>query len=201
MTVFTTRQAGRGWLGWRGAAYGRIKLSPSGEEHRPWSTQELRPWPWGSPPSNLYQLATACPWFTCVWLIYSDLEQCANYLHEMPLHLHECGLARGQPLSDRGNWFAEDFHKSKFISKVTKKWQIGWFLAPSGALIAIPTYYWPSSSTHPTFSDHTGPQYWTFTFWATTAISKAITGLICWLHVYLMGTTGHHCKIVQDSAR
>ena len=41
-------------------------------------------------------------------------------------------------------------------------------LAPSGALIAIPTYYWP---THPpTFSDHTGPQHWTFTFWATTAI-------------------------------
>ena len=32
-------------------------------------------------------------------------------------------------------------------------------------------------------------------------LSKAITGLICWLHVYLMGTTGHHCKIVQDSAR
>ena len=32
-------------------------------------------------------------------------------------------------------------------------------------------------------------------------ISKAITGLICWLPVYLMGTTGHHCKIVQDSAR
>ena len=49
---------------------------------------------------------------------------------------------------------------------------------------------------HPTtFSDHTGPQHWTFTFWATTAKSKAITGLICWLHVYLM------CKIVQDSAR
>ena len=24
--------------------------------------------------------------------------------------------------------------------------------------------------THPTFSDHTGPQHWTFTFWATTAI-------------------------------
>ena len=23
---------------------------------------------------------------------------------------------------------------------------------------------------HPTFSDHTGPQHWTFTFWATTAI-------------------------------
>ena len=33
------------------------------------------------------------------------------------------------------------------------------------------------------------------------AISKAITGLICWLHVYRKGTTGHHCKIVQDSAR
>ena len=41
-------------------------------------------------------------------------------------------------------------------------------LAPSGALIAIPTYYW--STHHPTFSDHTGPQHWTFTFWATTAI-------------------------------
>ena len=30
------------------------------------------------------------------------------------------------------------------------------FLAPSGALIAIPTYYW--SAPAPTFSDHTGPQ-------------------------------------------
>ena len=67
------------------------------------------------------------------------------------------------------------------------------FLAPSGALIAIPTYYWPS--THPTFSDHTGPQHWTFTFWATTAISRAITRLICWLHGYLM------CMIVQDNER
>ena len=54
---------------------------------------------------------------------------------------------------------------------------------------------------HPLFQIHTGPQYCTFTFWATTAISKAITGLICWLYVYLMGTTGRHCKIVQDSAR
>ena len=54
---------------------------------------------------------------------------------------------------------------------------------------------------HPLFQIHNGPQYWTYTFWATTAISKAITGLICWLHVYLMGTTGHHCRIVQDSAR
>ena len=25
---------------------------------------------------------------------------------------------------------------------------------------------------------------------------KAITGPICWLNVYLMGITGHHCKIV-----
>ena len=72
------------------------------------------------------------------------------------------------------------------------------FLAPSGALIAIPTCYWSST---PTFSDHTRPQYWTFTFWATTALSKAITGLIFWLHVYLISTIGHHCKIVQDSAR
>ena len=38
-------------------------------------------------------------------------------------------------------------------------------LAPSGALIAIPTYYW-STTPPPTFSDHTGPQHWTFTFWA-----------------------------------
>ena len=41
-------------------------------------------------------------------------------------------------------------------------------LAPSGALIAITTYYWPTPP--PTFSDHTGLQHWTFTFWATTAI-------------------------------
>ena len=56
---------------------------------------------------------------------------------------------------------------------------------------------------HPLFQIHTGPQYSTFTFWATTALSKAITGLICCLHVYHMGTIGHHCKckIAQDSAR
>ena len=30
---------------------------------------------------------------------------------------------------------------------------------------------------------------------------KAITGLISWLHVYIVVTTGHHCKIVQDSGR
>ena len=41
-------------------------------------------------------------------------------------------------------------------------------LAPSGALIAIPTNYWSASA--PTFSDLTGPQHWTFTFWATTAM-------------------------------
>ena len=35
---------------------------------------------------------------------------------------------------------------------------------------------WPSNShTRPITDPH-----WTFTFWATTAISKAITGLICW---------------------
>ena len=41
---------------------------------------------------------------------------------------------------------------------------------------------------HPLFqiTPVASPHYWTFTFWATTAISKAITGLICWLHVYLM---------------
>ena len=40
---------------------------------------------------------------------------------------------------------------------------------------------------HPsTFSDHTSPQHWSFTFWATTAISRAITGLICCLHGYLI---------------
>ena len=54
-----------------------------------------------------------------------------------------------------------------------------YLLARSGALIAIPTNYW--SAPAPTFSDHTGPQHWTFTFWATTAISRAITPLICWL--------------------
>ena len=56
----------------------------------------------------------------------------------------------------------------------------------------------------PTFSDLAYlPLYnnWTFTFWATTAISKAITGLIFWLHAYPMDTTGHRCKIVHNSAR
>ena len=43
-------------------------------------------------------------------------------------------------------------------------------LTPSGALIAIPTYYWSTPPPAPTFSDNTGPQHWTFTFWTTTAI-------------------------------
>ena len=41
---------------------------------------------------------------------------------------------------------------------------------------------WPTTDpppAAPTFSDHTGPGYWTFTFWAITAISKAITALCC----------------------
>ena len=57
---------------------------------------------------------------------------------------------------------------------------------------------------HPLFSDHNGPRYWTFTFWATTAISKAITGLICWLHVYCIPyvqDSARQCKTVQYSAR
>ena len=46
-----------------------------------------------------------------------------------------------------------------------------WLLAPSGALIAIPAYYWPSTSTTHFFRSHrSGPQHWTYTFWATTAI-------------------------------
>ena len=87
-----------------------------------------------------------------------------------------------------------------FNDKCTERLFTSSLLAPSGALIAIPIYYWPSNTTTHFFQIHTGPQYWTFTFWATTAISKAITGLICWLPVYHMGTTGHHCKIMQDSA-
>ena len=41
--------------------------------------------------------------------------------------------------------------------------QIYTLLAPSGALIAIPTHTDPPAAA-PTFSDHTGPQHWTFTF-------------------------------------
>ena len=72
------------------------------------------------------------------------------------------------------------------------------FLAPWGAWIAILAYYWPSSSIHRSHRS----SLTTFTFWATTAISKAITGLCCcWLQVYFMCTTGHHCEMLQDSAR
>ena len=54
------------------------------------------------------------------------------------------------------------------LLKVVLEYICTLLLAPSGALIAILTYYW--STTTPTFSDHTGPQHWTFTFWTTTAI-------------------------------
>ena len=39
-------KAGGSVVAWleRGGVW-EIKLSPSGEEQRPWSTQELRPWP------------------------------------------------------------------------------------------------------------------------------------------------------------
>ena len=56
-------------------------------------------------------------------------------------------------------------HHHKLMDYTSKKYDL---LAPSGALIAIPTYYW--SAPAPTFSDHTGPRPWTFTFSATTAI-------------------------------
>ena len=82
-------------------------------------------------------------------------------------------------------------------------------LAPSGALIAIPTYYWPTTTNH-FFRSHQSSTL-DFHFLSHDSYIKAIilhkgnrcNGLIrCQsLHVYLMGTTGHHCKIVQDSAR
>ena len=65
----------------------------------------------------------------------------------------------------------------------------GAYHCPVGSIMAIFSSV-RSSYSHPdlllihhdpTFSDHTGPQHWTFTFWATTAISRAITPLICWL--------------------
>ena len=60
------------------------------------------------------------------------------------------------------------FHKRSCIKALMpSQWCL---LAPSGALIAIPTYYWPTTTTPPTFSDHTSPQHCSFTFWATTAI-------------------------------
>ena len=51
--------------------------------------------------------------------------------------------------------------KGIFSCLVNLNYYRGTLLAPSGALIAIPTCYWSST---PTFSDHTGPQHRTFTF-------------------------------------
>ena len=48
------------------------------------------------------------------------------------------------------------------------------FLAPSGALIAIPTYYWPTHFFRSHWSSIT-----TFTFWATTAISMQYHAIPC----------------------
>ena len=72
------------------------------------------------------------------------------------------------------------------MSECVRKWMDFWdvIILPSGVR-AIPmidiifvssvrsSYSHPDLlliTTHPTFSDHTGPQHWTFTFWATTAI-------------------------------
>ena len=56
-----------------------------------------------TPPSNLHQGGTACPIFTC------SGEQCAIYLHEIPVHLHECRAAtrpkKFSPITNRGSQF------------------------------------------------------------------------------------------------
>ena len=61
-------------------------------------------------------------------------------------------LGNGRPLQQSG-WHvrAEDNVAATSISNPTAIFSWWLLLAPSGALIAIPTYYWPS--THPTFSD------------------------------------------------
>ena len=79
-------------------------------------------------------------------------------------------------------------HSHKFVSGSLHKIHFYIvFLAASGALIAIPTFHYYSTTPlfqiTPVLDNNIGLS------------SKAITGLICRLHVYLM------CKIVQDSAR
>ena len=97
-------------------------------------------------------------------------------------------------------------HASPFSSAI-KRFIL---LAPSGALIAIPTYYWPSTTTH-FFRSHRSSTL-DFHFLSYYNYIKAIklykgnqwTHLlaICnTYYVYLMGTTGQHCEIVQDSER
>ena len=63
-------------------------------------------------------------------------------------------------------------------------------ILPLGALIAIPTNYWPSSSSTPTFFADLAcrPLFNNIglSLSEPLQLSKAITGLICWLHVYLV---------------
>ena len=72
-------------------------------------------------------------------------------------------------------------------------------LAPSGALIAIPTYYWPTTPPH-FFRSHRSSTL-DFHFLSHYSYIKGNHSTYLLTHEYLMGTTGHHCKILQDSAR
>ena len=131
--------------------------------------------------------------------------------HRESKRIFKLTVARGRPEAF-SNWLSQGVAG---VEKYCTKWPletlccnlVGWdgwiiplrLLAPSGALISILTYYWSTTNTTttpPTFSDLAcRPLYnWTLTFWATTAISIAITWLLCWLHVYCI-------PYVQDSAR
>ena len=82
-------------------------------------------------------------------------------------------------------------HQTNYFNKssnyhILTIWQFEFHSERSGSNATIDTSSWcvfissvRSSNSHPdllliqptpTFSDHTGPRHWTFTFWATTAI-------------------------------
>ena len=134
---------------------------------------------------------TTCPWLPLIWnLQETPVSGSSNSQLSPPLHSEHrrsiyyfCSstlwlknsscimmASTGCPQKKllKKMLFPKSYQKRELCGQVWGTWSSLLLLAPSGALIAIPTYYWSTST--PTFSDHTGNQHWTFTFWAITAI-------------------------------
>ena len=97
-----------------------------------------------------------CPIMAAVrkWEVQTELSRLPNHLQ----------------LTPRDGWIS-----SLETFRCNKRTHLICFLLPTFISSVRSSYSHPDlllihHHHHPTFSDHTGPQHWTFTFWATTAI-------------------------------
>ena len=84
----------------------------------------------------------------------------SSLIHIIQEYLHNVSCASYNKYMALFLFFVHSYYTIGSID-ISFFFSLSLLLAPSGALTAIPTYSDPAPTT---FSDHTGPQHWTFTF-------------------------------------